>query len=170
MFRIVGYHVPLSAISSPERLATACRKLNISPTTCESNQRQTSASDDPIPGKTSLGFNPAIYSSELDEDGMKKQASFSNNDFNRDSYKDTILQKLTKSDVRVLIKTAEEFSQADRFIRVFPRAKSHKYFRFFDSLSYYDKLLDAFEHTYGDSYEEGIEFINKYCQKKVHLS
>ena len=38
MFRIVGYHVPLSAISNPKRLATACRKLNISPNTCESNQ------------------------------------------------------------------------------------------------------------------------------------
>ena len=169
MFRIVGYHVPLSAISSPKRLATACRKLNISPTTCESNQHQT-CSHDPIPGKTSLGFNPAIYSTELDEDGMKKQASFSNNDFNRDSYKDTILQKLTKSDVRVLIKTAEEFSQANRFIRVFPRAKSHEYFRFFDSLSYYDKLLDAYEYAYSDSYEEGIKLINQYCQKKVHLS
>jgi len=154
MFRIVGYHVPLSAISNPKRLATACRKLNISPNTC----------------KTSLGFNPAIYCSELDEEGKKKQSDFSNNDFNRDSYKDKILEKLTRSDVRVLIKTAEEFSQANRFTRVFPRAKSHEYFRFFDSLPYYDKLLDAFEMRYSDSYEEGIKFINQYCQKKAHLS
>ena len=168
MFRIVGYHVPLSAISNPKRLATACRKLNISPNTCESNQHQPGS--DPIPGKTSLGFNPAIYSSELDEEGKKKQSAFSNNDFNRDSYKDKILEKLTRSDVRVLIKTAEEFSQANRFIRVFPRAKSNEFFRFFDSLPYYDKLLDAFEMRYSDSYEEGIKFINQYCQKKAHLS
>ena len=40
MFRIVGYHVPLSAISNPKRLATACKKLNISPNTCESSQHQ----------------------------------------------------------------------------------------------------------------------------------
>ena len=125
---------------------------------------------DTVSGKTSLEFNPAIYCSELDEESKKKQAIFSNKDFNRDSYKDKILENLTRNDVRVLIKTAEEFSQANNFIRVFPRPKSHEYFRFFETLHYYDKLLDAFEMKYSDSYEEGIKFINKYCLKKVHLS
>ena len=170
MFRIVGYHVPPSAVSNPKRLATACRKLNISLSTCKSNQNQHQIRPDTVSGKTSLEFNPAIYSSELDEESKEKQAIFSNKDFNRDWYKDKILENLTRNDVRVLIKTAEEFSQANNFIRVFPRPKSHEYFRFFETLHYYDKLLDAFEMKYSDSYEEGIKFINKYCLKKVHLS
>ena len=83
-------------------------------------------------------------------------------------YLNQILEDLTSSDVRVLVKGAEEASQTKHFARIFPRKGSYKYFQYFDSLSYYDKLLDAFEEKFSENPEAGIDMINSYCQRNVH--
>jgi hypothetical protein len=121
-----------------------------------------------LSGQFKLGFNPAMYSVALDGQGMKKQARFAKEAFDNDLRKCDILEDLTANDVRVLVKTAEEFSQARKFSRVFPSPTSHQYLQFFDSVSYYDKLLNAFEAKYSDFYEEGLKFIDKYCQRNLH--
>ena len=73
-------------------------------------------------------------------------------------------------DVRTLIKSEEELSQTKNFTRIFPRANSHKYFKYFyEGLPYYDKLLDAWEHHYGNHRSKGIKELRKYCNKSVHL-
>ena len=109
-----------------------------------------------------------IYATVLDDQSTRKQKQYHKDVFERSSYKDTILEELTSSDVRVLLKTAEEKSQARHFSRVFPTPTSHTYFAFFDSLSYHDKLLDAFESTYAECYEEGVKVINEYCTRNSH--
>ena len=104
----------------------------------------------------------------LDGQSLRKQKNFKRTDFNRNAYLEHILEDLTSSDVRVLVKGAEEASQARHFSRVFPKKGSHKYFQYFDSLSYYDKLLDAFEERFSGNPVKGNDLINSYCQKNVH--
>ena len=122
-----------------------------------------------ISGPTMLGFNPKVYSNMLNVADKKKQEKFPKNSFERELYKDRILDKLTRGDVRILVKTLEELSQTHHFTRVFPSNTSHQYFQYFDSLPYYDKLLDAFELKYSDAFQEGVEFVNKYCQNKKYF-
>ena len=53
---------------------------------------------------------------------------------------------------------------------IFPRANSHIYFKYFYAgIPYYDKLLDAWEHHYGNNRSKGIKKLRKYCNKAVHL-
>ena len=85
-------------------------------------------------------------------------------------FQDTILKDLTPMDVRTLVKSEEEFSQTNNFTRIFPRANSHIYFKYFYAgIPYYDKLLDAWEHHYGNNRSKGIKKLRKYCKKAVHL-
>ena len=116
-----------------------------------------------------LGFNPKVYSNMLNVADKKKQQKFPKNSFERGLYKDRILERLTRGDVRILVKTLEELSQTNHFNRVFPSKTSHQFFQYFDSLPYYDKLLDAFEMKYSDAFREGVEFVNKYCQNKKYF-
>ena len=104
----------------------------------------------------------------MDGQSLRKQKKFKRTDFNRAAYLEEILEELTSSDVRVLVKGAEEASQARHFSRVFPRNGSHKYFTYFDSLSYYDKLLDAYEEKFSEKPDKGTDLINAYCQRNVH--
>ena len=107
-----------------------------------------------------------MYKVEVDKESQKKQKDFSAGCHSRGH---NILDTLTSSDVRVLVKTCEEFSQTRVFSRVFPTRTSHSYFKYFDSVSYYDKLLYAFLAKYSDNYEEGLKYINSYCKAKIHL-
>jgi len=152
MFKIVGYHIPLDTLSNLDRKNAACSKLNIPNV---SSQYQ-------------IGYSPELYSMALDGQSLRKQKNFKRKDFNRAAYLEQILEDLTSSDVRVLVKGAEEASQARHFSRVFPKKGSHKYFQYFDSLSYYDKLLDAFEEKFFEKPDKGNDLINSYCQKNVH--
>jgi len=152
MFKIVGYHIPLDTLSNLDRKNAACAKLNIPNM---SSQYQ-------------IGYSPELYSTALDGQSLRKQKKFKRTDFNRVAYLEEILEELTSSDVRVLVKGAEEASQARHFSRVFPRNGSHKYFTYFDSLSYYDKLLDAYEEKFSEKPDKGTDLINSYCQRNVH--
>ena len=122
----------------------------------------------PSPGQYQIGYSPELYSMALDGQSLRKQKNFKRKDFNRAAYLEQILEDLTSSDVRVLVKGAEEASQARHFSKVFPKKGSHKYFQYFDSLSYYDKLLDAFEEKFFEKPDKGNDLINSYCQKNVH--
>ena len=109
-----------------------------------------------------------LYSTVLDDAGIKKQKLYPRNCFQRDKYIDTILNDLTASDVKILVKHMEENSQTKKFSRVFPTAKTHEYFQFFDYLPYYDKLLDAFEERFCHDTASAIAYIDDLCKKNVH--
>jgi len=150
IFKLVGYHIPPAAISSVDKRSIACSKLNLP--------------DD----YSRIGFNPMLYSTVLDDAGIKKQKLYPRNCFQRDKYIDSILNDLTASDVKILVKHMEENSQAKKFSRVFPTAQTHEYFQFFDYLPYYDKLLDAFEERFHHDTTSAIAYIDDLCKKNVH--
>lgn len=150
MFKIIGYQIPPNAVNSPDRKQIACSKLNI-------------ASPPFV-----LAFNPINYTSFAGTSN-KKEASYSRQDFDRNSYLGNILDSLSGADIRVLVKYIEERMQCDRFTRAFPTSKTQKYFKFFDYLSYNDKLLDAFETRFGSNIGEGIEFVERYCKNNSHI-
>ena len=148
MFKVIGYQIPPNAVNSPDRKQIACSKLNI-------------ASPPFV-----LAFNPINYTSFAGTSN-KKEASYSRQDFDRNSYLGNILDSLSGADIRVLVKYLEERSQMVglqynsriniltlfkhyqvKFSKAFPSPKTHSYFMFMDSLSYHDKLLDAFETRY----------------------
>ena len=151
MFRIIGYQIPPNAVNSPDRKKIACSKLNI-----------------PNPPFVNFCFNPINFTTFAGTSN-KKEASYNRNDFNRDSYLDTILDNLTGADIRVLVKYIEERMQCERFTRAFPNCQTHEYFKFFDFLSYNDKLLDAFETRFSSNIAEGIEFVESYCKNNSHI-
>jgi len=150
MFKIVGYHIPPAAVSTPDRRKITGKKLNFS----EESYK--------------MGFNSTLYSTVVDDAGIRKQRLYPKHMFAREAYIDQILDKLTGNDVKTLIKHLEEFSQAKKFSKIFPTSATHKYFQYFDSLSYYDKLLDAFEQHFGKNFEAGVSFVEEYCKRNVH--
>ena len=77
-------------------------------------------------------------------------------------------EDLAPGDLRQLIKSEEERNQTKLFQRLVPSEKSHKYLKFMERLSYYDKLLDAFECKYADQKEAGIQRLNGLCDNNRH--
>jgi len=150
IFKIVGYHIPPAAVSTPDRRKITCQKLNF------------------FEESYKMGFNSTLYSTVMDDAGIKKQKLYPKHIFARDTYIDQILNKLTGNDVKVLIKHLEEYSQAHKFSKIFPTSETHKYFQYFDSLPYYDKLLDAFEKHFGKNINDGVSFVEDYCRRNVH--
>ena len=76
---------------------------------------------------------------------------------------------ITPGDLRQLVKSEEERHQMRHFRRPFPSEKSHKYLKFMDKLSYYDKLLDAFEFKYSDQRNVGIQLLRNLCDRNRHI-
>jgi len=154
MFKIVGYHIPPAAVATPDKRRITCSKLNFP--------------DESLKLYYQIGFNQALYSTVMDDAGIKKQNLYPKHVFGRDTYLDKILQKLTGNDVKVLIKHLEENSQANKFSKIFPTSTTHEYFQYFDYLPYYDKLLDAFEECFGNDTQAGVAFVEEFCKKNVH--
>ena len=153
------------------RKLIACSKLNLPP-----------------PPPFVLSFNPMQYST-IGTSNLK-EASYSSAELGRGSYLSSILDTLTGADIRVLVKFLEEASQATenqpspscsfvqmftsnvqavKFKRVFPTVSSHKYFKFMEQLCYNDKLMDAFEHKFGDNIQMGVDFVEAYCRNNAHI-
>jgi len=107
-----------------------------------------------------------MFQSILEED-TAKQEDFS--DLCREQYLDSILENLTPQDVRLLVHAEDEVSQAKLFTRIWPTNQTHKYFKYFTSLPYSEKLMDAYEYYYADHRNEGIEYVSEYCEEKIHL-
>ncbi|CAK9810172.1 Tubulin monoglutamylase TTLL4 [Anthophora plagiata] len=116
----------------------------------------------------SIGHDYRLYNTALSLDEKTKQ-----NDINamqsREEYIDTILKKLTRDDLRQLIRYEDEISQTGNFEKVFPTKHSFLYFKFFQVERYYDRLLDAWEHQYSDNRLEGIRRLQRHCETMQHL-
>ena len=63
----------------------------------------------------------------------------------------------------------DELAQTTRFVRIFPTPDTHRYFKYFQQPRYYNLLMDAWEHSYGDCRPAGIDRLERLCQDKVHL-
>ena len=81
----------------------------------------------------------------------------------------SILDNLTPDDVRHLIHYEDELTSLGSFQKIFPTAETRKYFRYFQNISYYNLLLDAWEKEYSFNRNEGTSRLQDLCQKKYHL-
>ncbi len=118
-----------------------------------------------------LTLDQSLYTLKLTEEERLKQERFRSLYFNesmRDSYLDGILERLTPDDIRQLMVAEDELNRGRASKRIFPTAQSFKYFRFLEPISYYYKLMDAWEHRFGKRRSEGRELLRN-LQKKLLL-
>jgi len=131
IFRIVGYHLPPNIAERSEKdLKLLCSMLDIFT----------------VERLLNITFCEGLYNKIFTKTDMEKQTTF-NKIFDREDWLHSIISNLSPMDVRILIKSEEEFNACQQFDRIFPSSDSHKYFPFFDEVSYYDKLLDAVEFS-----------------------
>ena len=150
MFRIVGYHLPPDILTLPDhQLEQLSSLLGVS-------------SVDKLRNMT---FCDDLYNKIFTKQDLEKQLQFSRIS-EREEWIETITNILTPSDIKHLIKSEEELNSCSEFDRIFPTHETHKYFSFFDEVTYYDKLLDGVETNYhqsrGDLHRDINWFIGKH--------
>jgi len=162
MLKIIGYHIPREEGKSGNQRQFISEKFQLGPEYGSTGNAS----------KYPIDHVYTIYSRvKIEEDVIKqKKDVFQELNVNREDYLDAILKDLSPMDVRTLVKSEEELSQTKSFTRIFPRNKSHHYFKYYYAgIPYYDKLLDAWEHHFGHNRIKGIKYLRKYCNKAVHL-
>ncbi|CAG0885994.1 unnamed protein product [Darwinula stevensoni] len=112
--------------------------------------------------------NPALYSTKLSSVESTKIEHFEAN-AQRAQYLSEILLRLTPHDVRQLIIHEDEYALRGRFLRIFPSPQSHIYHSFFSSPRYSNLLIDAWEHRFSSSREQGLALLRQVCEEKFHL-
>ena len=127
MFRVVGYHIPKD-VAIEENLKPFCELFNVT-----SKQVKT------------MLFKHKLYTKTLNDKDNEKQSIF-NKKRTREDWLEHITDEFTPADIRTVIKYEEEVAACEEFDRIFPTNETHKYFPYFKTVSYYDKLLDGVEH------------------------
>ncbi len=148
VFNIVRYHVPNKISAKAQK--SILKKLNMEDV-------------------SQLCLDPRLYTFDLSKADKAKQNRICACAERRDDYLTKALDRLTPDDVRCLIRAEDEMAQLTRFQRIFPTQETHKYFKYFQQPRYYNLLLDAWEHAYGDCRPAGIDRLERLCQEKVHL-
>ena len=144
MFNIVGFHTP----SIPEN---------------EENFKEI---------KKCSPYDNRLYSSLKANEEQNKIERFSSQHFSRECYLEKILENLSPSDVRTILRSEDEFSQTKSWTRIFPTSNTHPYLQFLSSPSYSDRLMDAWEDKFGTCQgerERGHELLENFCKKMYHL-
>jgi len=109
-------------------------------------------------------LNDALYAINLSEAEEQKQLEF-NKVEERSSYLTSILNNLTRDDVRLLMITEDELSRLKWSKRIFPRRSLAKYIPLVESSNYYYKLLDAWEVKYGENRTAGRRLLEDLSQQ-----
>eukprot|EP00095_Tigriopus_kingsejongensis_P001801 maker-scaffold10_size831480-snap-gene-0.19 protein:Tk01801 transcript:maker-scaffold10_size831480-snap-gene-0.19-mRNA-1 annotation:"tubulin polyglutamylase ttll4" len=148
VFNIARYHVP-NRISAKSQRAIL-QKLNLE-------------------DLSTLCLEPKLYTRDLSKADKAKQTRMLALAESRDTYLDSILEKLTPDDVRYLIRAEDELTQLTHFSRIFPTQETHKYFKYFQIPRYHNMLFDAWENKYGDCRVAGIDRLEELCLERVHL-
>ena len=144
MFNIVGFHTP----NIPENQDNFKNIKKFSP------------------------YDNRFYSSLKSSEEQHKIERFSSQYFSRECYLEKILYNLTPSDVRIILRSEDELSQAKSWTRIFPTSNTHPYLQFLTSPSYSDQLMDAWEDKFGTCQgerERGHELLENFCKKMYHL-
>ncbi|XP_042899981.1 tubulin monoglutamylase TTLL4 [Parasteatoda tepidariorum] len=76
-----------------------------------------------------------------------------------------VLDDLTLDDLYCLMETEDENNRRGSFLRVFPTETSDVYFKYFDVVTYYNRLLWAWEQTFHDKRINGISKIQELFEK-----
>ncbi|XP_043494739.1 tubulin polyglutamylase TTLL4-like [Polistes fuscatus] len=110
-----------------------------------------------------------LYEKTLTNNEKFKQLRFLSNTKLRSHYLNDILNELTSDDVRRLIQYEDELNRLGSYRKIFPTKYTHKYFKYFTYLSYYNRLFDAWETAYGWKRNEAVHRLRELCNKKFHL-
>ena len=111
-----------------------------------------------------ITHDPRLYSSQVSPEEEEKLGRFRSGEI----VGRNILQRLTPSDLRVLIRCEEELSQSRHWARLAP-SQERILVDLHPSPSYQDVLLQAWEQRYAADREEGRRSIREYCEEKRHL-
>ena len=111
-----------------------------------------------------LTYNPKLYVDNLTYHDMEKHDKV----LQSQDYDNIILENLTPSEVRTLIRSEDEKAIAENYQLLFPTDSSSKYLKYFKDIHYTNLLLDAWERRYSGKHEEGIERLRKLCSKNFH--
>ena len=110
-------------------------------------------------------FDPRLFSTQLAEEEEEKRRKFGSGQI----VGSQILQGLTPSDLRALVRSEDELSQTRNWERLAP-SQDRSLTGLHRSPSYGDVLLQAWEERYGAEREAGWQLITKYCTQKWHLN
>ncbi|KAM7354234.1 tubulin tyrosine ligase-like 4B isoform 2-T5 [Cochliomyia hominivorax] len=120
--------------------------------------------------KGPLCHDKRIFTTCLRNDEIRKHNHFTNRSIEyREEYLDAILDNLNPDDVRCLLVSEDELNRCSPLERIFPTPDTYKYLKFVEHPRYYNRLLDAWEHRYGNCREKGIELLRGYCEDNYHL-
>lgn len=121
--------------------------------------------------KGNLCFDRRIFTTCLTTEELKKHTKFTSreNIESREDYIDTILDDLTPDDLRCLIIAEDELARSAPLERIFPTSQSYIFMNFIEGPRYYNRLLDAWETKYGQNRKKGIQLLQSYCEKGIHL-
>lgn len=120
--------------------------------------------------KSPLCNDKRLFTTCLSAEEVRKHNQFTSRSIElREDYLDAILENLLPDDVRCLIITEDELSRCKPLERIFPTMETYSYLKYIDSPRYYNRLLDAWEHRYGNCREEGIKLLSKLCEENYHL-
>ena len=143
MLNIVGIHVPAAIACKYNKKIAKCLDL------------------DHFQIKN-IAFDEKLYTKRKLDEELQKEAEFEEAD------DIDILDNLTPSDVRLLIKTEDELSQTRNWTRLVPSSPGSPCL----PLTFSDCLLQAWELRYGGSAEkraEGRDRLRALCEAKHHL-
>ena len=153
MFNIVGFHIPNKVASKHQNVMKD--KLGL----------------DKL-GIRNMGHDDKIYTKLKSEEDIDKYNKFKPEEFRQEGIPVKLLDEISSSDARTIIISEEEFSQTDRWTRVFPTPSTYPYLHYISNPSYSDHLLGVWELKYGTSIEkreEGRKIIRSLCEEKHHL-
>ena len=105
-------------------------------------------------------FDPRLYSSQLSQEEEDKLRRFSSGEI----VPGNILDLLTGSDVRTILRAEEELAQARHWDRLSPGQVPA-----LASPSYQDVLLAAWELRFAADREAGRSVLTEFCNQKRHL-
>ena len=119
------------------------------------------------PGKLKdLFFQSRFYINTLIAEDSKKQSIFKKI-HTREDWIEAVAADLTPADIRRVIKCEDELVACKDFERIFPTFETHKYFGYFKTVSYYDKLMDGVEHVCGINSGSRAWVVRKLEKKTV---
>ena len=138
MFNIVGFHVSKDVACKNQKAVS--KKLGLEKL-----------------GIGNIGFDEKMYSKIKSDDDVNKQNKFMSDELSHEEYIENILDDISPSDARTIIRSEDELSQTVSWTRIFPTPSTHPYLQFLTSPSYPDQLLHAWEGEYGTSQEKREE-------------
>ena len=108
MFNIVGFHVSKDIACKNQKVVKKKLKLERF-------------------GISNIGYDGKMYSTMKSEEDLNKHKKFISDELTHDEYIKNILDDISSSDARTIIRSEDELSQTKSWTRIFPTFSSHPY-------------------------------------------